>query len=64
MDLYKEYTVTKNNILAKCRWSPFGKYIFQYSIHCTFVNGREVYKNGRVMETRIGERMLFKNNGI
>ena len=64
VDLEKEYTVTKNNILAKCGWSPFEGHTFPSSVHSTFVNGRKVYENGKVIEAGIGERMLFKNNGI
>lgn len=64
VDLEKEYTVTKNNILAKCGWSPFEGHTFPSSVHSTFVNGNKVYENGGVIEAGVGERMLFKTNGI
>jgi dihydroorotase len=64
VDLEKEYTVTQNNILAKCGWSPFEGHTFPSSVHSTFVNGNKVYENGGVIEAGVGERMLFKTNGI
>lgn len=60
VDLNKEYAVTKENILAKCGWSPFEGHTFQSSIESTFVNGRKVYDNGKIIEAGVGERMLFK----
>ncbi|WMN11964.1 dihydroorotase [Marivirga salinae] len=60
VDLEKEYAVTKENILAKCGWSPFEGHTFQSSIESTFVNGKKVYDNGKIIEAGVGERMLFK----
>jgi len=60
VDLEREYTVTKNNILAKCGWSPFEGHTFPSSVHSTFVNGNKVYENGKINELGIGDRMLFK----
>ncbi|WP_375579241.1 dihydroorotase [Marivirga tractuosa] len=64
VDLDKEYSVTKENILAKCGWSPFEGHTFQSSIESTFVNGQKVYDKGNIIEAGVGERMLFKTNGI
>ncbi|WP_296621105.1 dihydroorotase [Marivirga sp.] len=60
VDLEKEYSVTKENILAKCGWSPFEGHTFQSSIETTFVNGKKVYDNGKIIEAGTGDRMLFK----
>lgn len=46
VDLEKGYTVTKENIMAKCGWSPFEGHTFQSSIVSTFVNGKKVYDKG------------------
>lgn len=60
VDLEKEYSVTKENILAKCGWSPFEGHTFKSSIESTFVNGQKVYDKGIIIEGGVGERMLFK----
>lgn len=64
VDLEKEYSITKENILAKCGWSPFEGHTFSSSIDSTFVNGRKVYEKGEIIEAGVGERMLFKVDGI
>jgi dihydroorotase len=52
-------TVTKENILYKCGWSPFEGETFSHRIEKTFVNGRIAYDNGQIIEAGIGERLLF-----
>ena len=39
IDLDKPYTVSKDNILYKCGWSPFDGHTFCSSIFMTIVNG-------------------------
>lgn len=53
------WNVKKENILAKCGWSPFEGYNFKSRITHTFVNGELVYKNFKVSEKRVGKRLLF-----
>jgi dihydroorotase len=48
------YTVTKDNILYKCGWSPFEGTEFPYSIQSTFVNGHLVYHQGQFNEAQKG----------
>jgi len=52
-------TVTKENILYKCGWSPLENFTFPASIQNTFVNGHMVYDNGKFDETTKGQRLLF-----
>jgi dihydroorotase len=59
VDLNKEYTVSKNNILYKCGWSPFEGTTFHSQITHTVVNGNVVYENGVFDETRKGMRLRF-----
>ncbi|MEI7734195.1 MAG: dihydroorotase [Ferruginibacter sp.] len=59
VDLQKPYTVTKENILYKCGWSPLENFTFPASIEQTFVNGRMVYGNGVWDESVKGKRLLF-----
>jgi len=58
-DLNEPYTVTKENILYKCGWSPLEGVEFPASITYTFVNGHLVYGNGEVNESQFGERLKF-----
>ncbi|MBF6641751.1 dihydroorotase [Flavobacterium sp. J49] len=53
------WNVKKENILAKCGWSPFEGYNFKSRITHTFVNGELVYKNFKVSEKPVGKRLLF-----
>ena len=62
VDPNQSTTVTKNNILYKCGWSPFEGVTFNHSIDTTFVNGHIVYQNGKVIEGTIGDRMTFKRS--
>jgi len=52
-------TVTKENILYKCGWSPFEGTMFPAAITHTFVNGNLVYGNGVWNESVKGQRLLF-----
>ncbi|HEY6974732.1 MAG TPA: dihydroorotase, partial [Chitinophagaceae bacterium] len=45
IDMNKSYTVTKENILYKCGWSPLENFTFPANILYTFVNGNIVYAN-------------------
>ncbi len=53
------YTITKENILYKCGWSPLEGTQFPYSIQSTFVNGHLVYHQGVFNEAQKGSRMQF-----
>ncbi len=59
VDPSKSFTVTKENILYKCGWSPFEGVSFSNEISMTFVNGNKVYENGQVIEGTLGSRLLF-----
>jgi len=52
-------TVTKDNILFKCGWSPLEQFTFPATITNTFVNGNMVYGNGQWNESYKGARLLF-----
>ena len=59
IDPNKPQTVTKENILYKCGWSPFEGTTFSHSITHTFVNGNLVYENGKFNENIRGKRLTF-----
>jgi dihydroorotase len=62
VDLNKSSTVSKENILYKCGWSPLEGFIFPATITHTFVNGHLVYGNGSIDESQMGQRLLFDRN--
>jgi dihydroorotase len=53
------YTVTKENILYHCGWSPFEGSRFPYHVNTTFVNGYKVYHEGVFNEAQKGQRLQF-----
>ncbi|KOS06655.1 dihydroorotase [Flavobacterium akiainvivens] len=53
------WNVKKENILAKCGWSPFEGVNFKSRITHTFVNGQLVYSNWKVKDIKAGERLTF-----
>ena len=59
VDLNGGYTVTRENILYKCGWSPFEGHTFPAQVNRTIVNGNIVYENGKVLDLFKGQRILF-----
>jgi len=53
------WTVSKENILYKCGWSPFEGTTFRSRVVKTFVNGTIVYDNGIITENYRGQRLKF-----
>jgi len=53
------YTVTKENILYKCGWSPLEGMQFPYQIKSTFVGGHLAYHLGEFNESKKGSRLQF-----
>lgn len=53
------YTITKDNILYKCGWSPLEGTQFPYQIHSTFVNGHRAFHEGQFDESQKGHRLQF-----
>lgn len=54
----KPYTVTQENILSKCKWSPLEGKTFTTSIEKTFLNGKLAFDNGTINQVR-GEALSF-----
>ncbi len=69
VDMNKPFTVTRENVLSKCGWSPLENFTFPASIEKTFVNGILVYacpdiagSNNVWDESVKGKRLLFDRN--
>lgn len=59
VDLEASTTVTQENILAKCGWSPFLGHTFPAAIETTVVSGHVAYHQGVFDESVKGKRLLF-----
>ncbi len=59
VDSHKPHTVTKQNLHAKCQWSPFEGQVFSSSIDLTMVNGQIVYREGKLSGAVPGRRLRF-----
>lgn len=55
----RPWTVTEENVLSKCGWSPFEGSTFKARVSHTIVNGNVVYKNGQFDDSIMGERLTF-----
>ncbi|MFD0861057.1 dihydroorotase [Sungkyunkwania multivorans] len=53
------WTVSKDNLLYKCGWSPFEGTTFQSKITHTFINGHLAYHNGQLSDELKGMRLTF-----
>jgi dihydroorotase len=62
VDLDSSWTVSKENILAKCGWSPFEGHTFQSKVTHTIVSGHLAYEEGIFHEEKKGERITFSRN--
>lgn len=60
VDLNSPWKVNRDNILYKCGWSPFEGTNFKSRVTHTFVNGRLVYKNFKVLDVKNAERLVFE----
>jgi dihydroorotase len=62
VDLNSSWTVSQENILSKCGWSPLDGTTFQAKVTHTFLNGNLVYENGRFNETIKGQALISKKD--
>ena len=55
------FTVTRDNIQSKCKWSPLEGHTFQWQVAHTICNGRMVYTDGHLDDTCRGQQLIFRN---
>ena len=58
-NLNSPWTVSKENIAYKCKWSPFEDTTFSSKVVHTFINGHLGYSNGVFSEKRHAKRLTF-----
>ena len=59
IDTNKPQTVSRDNLLYKCGWSPFEGTTFSSTITHTFVNGNLIYNKGVFNDEIKGKRITF-----
>ncbi|MHA7100371.1 dihydroorotase [Roseivirga pacifica] len=59
VDLNSPWQVTKENLLYKCKWSPFEGHQFKSKVMHTIVSGQLAYSNGKLNEVGSGQRLAF-----
>lgn len=64
VDLDDPWTVSRDNVLSKCGWSPFEGHTFKSKVTHTIVSGHLAYENGTFHEEKKGERLKFSRKII
>ena len=59
VDTNQPTTVSKQNLLYQCGWSPLEGHTFGATVTHTIVSGELVYQNGSFLTDRAGERLSF-----
>jgi dihydroorotase len=59
VDLNKPWQVNKDNILYKCKWSPFEGTTFRSQIKHTIVSGNLAWSDGALVSNEAGKRLSF-----
>lgn len=61
VSLNEQTFVKKENLFYKCGWSPLEGDSFYSRIITTFVNGRIVYHNGKIIDKKAAKQLKFNN---
>ena len=59
VDLANPWKVSRENVLAKCGWSPLEGQVFQSKVSHTLVSGHLAYEEGKFDESKMGKRLTF-----
>jgi dihydroorotase len=59
VDLDSAYQVRREDVLYKCGWSPLEGQRLRSRVVATFVNGQQVYEEGRFVGEPAGQRLQF-----
>lgn len=57
---HSTWTVTKELIQSKCKWSPLNGHTFQWRVEHTFCNGHHILNNGVFASNCIGQEVQFR----
>ncbi|MFL2572577.1 MAG: dihydroorotase [Flavobacteriaceae bacterium] len=59
VDINKEHTITRDNLLYKCGWSPLEGTTLRGAVTHTFLNGSLMYENGLIKEFNKAKPLSF-----
>lgn len=59
VNLNDPFTVTRQNVLYKCGWSPFEGQTFRSEVIYTIVSGNLAYQKGKFTTNETGKRLAF-----
>ncbi|GAB2571592.1 dihydroorotase [Spirosoma areae] len=59
VDMNQPATVSKQNIIYQCAWSPLEGRTFGSAVTHTLISGELVYQNGKFLTEQPGKRLLF-----
>lgn len=54
-------SVSNQSVRYHCAWSPFDGVVFSNQISHTFINGNLVFKQGKIIESALGQRLTFNH---
>ncbi|MEM9884604.1 MAG: dihydroorotase [Bacteroidota bacterium] len=57
----EEWEVKKSDLYYRCGWSPFEGHHFKGKVKTTIVSGHLAWHEGRLDESKMGERLLFRS---
>lgn len=60
VDPKKQTKVDKSSLMYKCKWSPLEGETFSNSVVKTFVNGKIVFDNGKIIAEKAAMKIKFK----
>ena len=58
----KPWTVGKDIILSKCKWSPMEGHCYDWRVRRTICNGHTVYADGHVIDDTLGQELTFRTD--
>lgn len=58
----KEWTVSRNDVISKCGWSPLENNMLEWKVAQTWVNGKSVYQDGKGTDAEVyGQALRFND---
>lgn len=60
LETLPQWTLSAEQVLSKCAWSPFEGYTFHYAVSQVFLNGQLAYSQGEFFDAP-AQNLIFKN---
>ena len=59
----KRHTVTDNDVVSKCKWTPLNGLTLEWTVETTLCNGKTAYSHDKVFTDTRGEAVTFSHHG-